>query len=138
MTLQQQIDAFLNGSPFAVAGASADRSKYGNKVFRCYLQHNRTAYPVNPSASDVEGHRAFATLADIQSFTKAPIHAVSIITPYPVTERLIEHMGTLGIKHVWMQPGAESPKAVARATDLGMNVIANGPCLLVVLGFQDH
>ena len=138
MTLQEQIDAFLNGSPFAVAGASADRSKYGNKVFRCFLQHHRAAYPINPSAADVEGHRAFATLADIQAFTNAPIHAVSIITPPPVTERLIESMGTLGIKHVWMQPGAESPKAIARATELGINVIAGGPCLLVILGFRDH
>ena len=38
---------------------------------------------------------------------------------------------------LWMQPGAESPAAIARAQALGMNVIAGGPCLLVVLGFRE-
>ena len=44
-------------------------------------------------------------------------------------------LGRLGIQHVWMQPGAESEQAVHRAEALGMNVIANGPCALVVLEF---
>lgn len=137
MTLQQQIDAFLNGSPFAVCGASPDRHKYGNKCFRCYLQNNRTAYPINPSATEVESHQAFASLADLAA-AHGPIHAVSIITPHPITEKIIEQMGSLNIKHVWMQPGAESPKAIARARELGINTIAGGPCLLVILGYHEH
>ena len=63
--------------------------------------------------------------------------AISIITPPKVTEAVVEEAGRLGIRHVWMQPGAESDAAIARATELGMNVIAGGPCLLVVLGFRD-
>ncbi|MDB5336242.1 MAG: CoA-binding protein, partial [Planctomycetaceae bacterium] len=39
MTEQQQIQAFLEGTPHAVVGASRDRSKYGNKVLRVYLQN---------------------------------------------------------------------------------------------------
>ena len=50
---------------------------------------------------------------------------------------MIEEAGKLGIRHVWMQPGADSPAAVARAKELGMNVIAGGPCLLVALGFRE-
>ncbi len=50
------IEAFLEGSAFAVVGASADRSKYGNKRLRCYLQHGRQAVPVNPGSADVHHH----------------------------------------------------------------------------------
>ncbi|XVJ59311.1 MAG: CoA-binding protein [Tepidisphaera sp.] len=142
MTLQQQIDTFLSGSPFAVCGASPDRHKYGNKCFRCLLQAGRTAFPINPSAAEVESHQAFAKLADLASHLaasdKPPIHAVSIITPHPITEKIIEQMGELNIKHAWMQPGAESPKAIARARELGINTIAGGPCLLVILGYHEH
>ena len=53
MNLQACIDEFLNGAPHAVVGASQDRSKYGNKVLRAYLQTNRTVYPVNPTADAV-------------------------------------------------------------------------------------
>lgn len=132
--LQAAIDAFLAGAPHAVCGASTDRAKYGNKVLRCYLQHGRPAVPINPHGGTVEGLRAYARLAE----APGPIHGVSIITPPAVTEGLVEEMGALGIRHVWMQPGAESPKAVARARELGMNVIAGGPCLLVVLGYGEH
>jgi hypothetical protein len=37
-----------------------------------------------------------------------------------------------------MQPGAESPRAVARAQSAGLNVIAGGWCLLVAIGFRDE
>lgn len=132
--LQMRIDSFLAGSLFAVVGASTDRSKYGNKVLRCYMQNGRVAFPVNPTMTEVEGLKAYANLKAVPE----PVHGISIITPPRVTERIIEEAGELGIKHVWMQPGAESAGAVKRAEELGMSVIAGGACLLVVLGYREH
>ena len=48
------IEVFLKASTFAVAGASQDRSKYGNKVFRAIVSSGRTVYPLNPTAVEVE------------------------------------------------------------------------------------
>jgi len=133
-SLQSRIDAFLAGEPHAVVGASNDRSKYGNKVLRAYQQNNRPAFPVHPKETEVEGVPAYKDLASLPE----PVHGVSIITPYPVTEKVVEQAGQLGIKHIWMQPGAESEKAIARAEELGISVIAGGPCLLVVLGYRER
>lgn len=127
------IDDFLAEGPYAVVGASTDRSKYGNRVFRAYLQSGREAFPVNPKADEVEGHRAFADLA---SLPKVP-RGVSIITPPPVTEKVVEQAAAAGARFVWMQPGAESPAAVQKARELGLEVVADGSCLLVAVGFQD-
>jgi len=132
--LQSRIESFLAGSPFAVVGASTDRSKYGNKVLRCYMQNGRTAFPVNPTMTEVEGLKAYANLKALPE----PVHGISIITPPRVTERVIEEAGELGIKHVWMPPGAESAKAITRAEELGMSVIAGGACILVVLGYRER
>jgi len=132
--LQSRIDAFLAGTPFAVVGASTDRSKYGNKVLRCYMQNGRVAFPVNPMMTEVEGLKAYSSLRSVPE----AVHGISIITPPPVTERVIEEAGELGIKHVWMQPGAESAKAITRAEELGMSVIAGGACILVVLGYRER
>ncbi len=52
MTLTEKIDAFLEGSPHAVVGASRDRAKYPNKVLRVYLQNDRKVYPVNPNPDE--------------------------------------------------------------------------------------
>jgi len=132
--LQTRIDSFLAGSPFAVVGASTDRSKYGNKVLRCYMQNGRVAIPVNPAMTEVEGLKAYPNL---RSLSEA-VHGISIITPPPVTERVVEEAGELGIKHVWMQPGAESAKSIRLAEEFEMNVIAVGACLLVVLGYRER
>ena len=132
-TMNDHIERFLNGSPFAVAGASKNRDKYGNKVLRCYQQNQMEVFPLNPTADAIEGLEAFSSLAD------CPVkpHGVSIITPPAVTEQIVNQAIELGIENIWMQPGAESPEAVSTAESAGINVIAGGPCILVVLGYHE-
>ena len=133
MQLETQIADFMSGESFAVAGASSNREKYGNKVLRCYLQQGHVAIPVNPAATEVEGIPAVKSLSNIDPVP----HGLSIITPSPVTEKVVAEAIELGIRHIWMQPGAESESAVAACEDAGVNLISGGPCLLVVLGFRD-
>ena len=128
------IDAFLSGRSFAVVGASTNREKYGNKVLRVYQQNARVVYPINPRAAEIEGLKAYADLA---SLPEVP-HGVSIITPPAITEQVVEQAVSLGVKHLWLQPGAESAKAIAYARENDVNVVANGPCVLVVLGFRER
>jgi predicted CoA-binding protein len=127
------IAEFLAGEVFAVAGASKDRAKYGNKILRCYLQNGRRVYAVNPKETEIEGAPCVPDVASLPE----PVHGLSIITPPAVTERIVDEAAAAGIRHLWMQPGAESPRAVARAEELGLSVIADGSCLLVVLGYRD-
>jgi uncharacterized protein len=129
---QEKIASFLANERFAVVGASADRSKYGNKVLRTYMQNNLDAVPVNPTATDIEGLAAYPDLASIPG----EVDAISIITPPPVTERVVDDAIARGIKHIWMQPGAESQKAIQAAEEAGANIIAGGPCILISLGYR--
>ncbi len=134
MTVQQQIDAFLSGTPHAVVGASQAREKYGNKVLRAYLQGQRAVYPIHPKAEEVEGLAAYPDLASLPQ----TVHGLSIITPPSVTEQVVAQALQLGIRHIWMQPGAESLPAVELAQQAGINVIWGGPCILVALRFREH
>lgn len=122
-------DDFFRAGPFAVVGASSDRSKFGNKVLRAYLEAGMTAYPVNPRGGEIEGVEAFTSLADLPE----TVQGVSIITPPSVTERVVEEAAAHGAKAVWMQPGAESLDAIRKARELGLEVLAGGPCVLVDL-----
>ena len=133
MSESDSIQKFLAGASFAVVGASSDRSKYGNKVLRCYMQHRRAVTPVHPNESVIEGLPCAAELAAV---SPRP-HGVSIITPPPVTEKIVAQAIALGIRHLWMQPGAESKAAIDAARAAGIDVIAGGPCLLVVLGYRE-
>lgn len=134
MNVNERIQDFLAGTTYAVVGASSNREKYGNKVLRCYQQNGREVFAVHPRETDIEGAPTVTELALLPK----PVHGLSIITPPPVTERIVEEAAKLGITRVWMQPGAESAKAIARAEELGLSVIAGGPCLLVVLGYRER
>ena len=131
MTEQEAIKAFLDGSPFAVVGASLNRKKYGNKVLRAYLHDDRKVYVVHPIQTEIEGQPCYRTLADLPE----TVHGLSIITPPRITEQVVEKAAAADIKHIWMQPGAENEEAIRRAEQHGMNVIAGGPCLLVALRY---
>lgn len=133
MDVRDRIQAFLEGGPFAVVGASRDRSKYGNKCLRCYVQDGRSVYPVHPRESEIEGLACFPDLASLPE----PVHAATIVTPPEVTEAVVRDAERAGVRHLWMQPGAESAEAIEWARDAGLSVIAGGPCLLVQLGFRE-
>jgi uncharacterized protein len=134
MTIQEQIQQFLASPAFGVVGASANRQKYGNKVLRCYLQNGRNVIPVNPNEPEIEGIRCAATISDLP----AEALSISMITPPAVTTKLVPLAIEKGIKNIWMQPGAEHPDAVALCRERGVNVIADGSCVLVVMGYHEH
>lgn len=134
MTVTEQIAQFLASPAFGVAGASTNRSKYGNMVVRVYQQHKKTVIPVHPTEKEIEG---IVCVADVEHLPDS-VESLSMITPPAVTEKIVEAAIRRGIRNIWMQPGAESPAAVARCRDAGINVIADGSCILVVLGFRSH
>lgn len=128
-----EIAAFLAAGPFAVVGASADRAKYGNKVLRCYLQHGLPVVAVNPKGVAVEGVAGHASLRDVPT----TVRAASVVAPPAAAAGIVADAVARGIQHLWFQPGAEEPAAVAAARAQGIAVVQGGPCLLVALGFRD-
>ena len=123
------IESFLASRTYAVAGASADRAKYGNKVFLALTQSGRQTYPLNPRVDQIEGHRAYASIDDLPTVPES----VSIITPPRITRAIVAQAIAAGVKNIWMQPGAEDDEASQLARQAGMNVIDDGSCILVLL-----
>ena len=123
---------FLFAKTFAVAGASANRHKYGNKVFRALLDSGREVYPLNPIAEGIEGQRAYARIADLPIVPES----LSIITPPEITRSVVADAIAVGVKHIWMQPGAEDAQASESARQAGINVIDDGSCILVLLAIE--
>jgi len=132
--MDARIERFLSGKVFAVAGASTDRAKYGNKVLRSYQQAGLEVYGIHPRETTIEGAPSFAKLSE----QPKKIDGLSIVTPPAVTEKLVEEAAAAGVKRLWMQPGAESAAAIARAEALGLEVISGGACVLVALHFQER
>ncbi len=129
----KQIEQFLSAPAFAVAGASDNSRKYGHKVYRNYLDHGKKAYPLNPSLQTILGNTAYPSLSALPE----KVESLSIITPPPVTDKVVDDAIANGVKNIWMQPGAESSAAIHKAEAAGINVIHGGPCILVVMGYSE-
>lgn len=127
--MNEQIEQFFTSTKYAVVGASINKEKFGNKVLCCYIKHNKPVIPVNPIESTIEGLTCVKNVSDLPDTVKS----ISVVTPPAVTEKVVDEAIKKGIKNIWMQPGAHSELAIAKCKEHDINVIANGPCILVEL-----
>ena len=134
MNTIEEIDSILTARVFAVAGASRNPEKYGSLVFHALKNDGKSVYPINPNASDIDGVPCYAGVAKAPADAEAAV----FVTPPSVTEAGVTEALARGIKKIWMQPGAESPQAIAEAVSGGAAVVAGGPCILVMLKTRRH
>ncbi len=123
------IKQILDQRVFAVAGASRDPEKYGNKVYLTLKSAGYTVYPVNPTADSIDGDPCYPTLDNIP----AQVDCVVTVTQPIVTEEIIAAAGHLHIPFIWMQPGSESTAAFNLARAASMQIISGGPCIMVAV-----
>ena len=124
--MKNLINDFLKQNSFAVVGSFRNESKYAYKILKDLIKKGHEVFPVNPNLSEVEGRKCYKKLADIPS----KVDVVDIVTPPPVTEKIVRECLENSIKRVWLQPGAESEDAVRFCRDNGIDVVY-GICLML-------
>lgn len=112
----------------AVIGASNDRRKFGNRAVRAFKRQGYTVIPINPHEANVDGDKAYPSVLDVPG-------TIDMATVYVHAEpgvRVMEELATKGVGEVWLNPGADDDRVVARARALGLNVIQ--ACSIVGIG----
>lgn len=112
----------------AVIGASSNRAKYGNKALRAFERQGYTVIPINPHETDIEGHKAYASVLDVPG----PIDMATVYVHGDVGVTIMDELAKKGIPEVWLNPGADDDPVVERARTLGLNVIV--ACSIVGVG----
>jgi len=112
----------------AVIGASADRSRYGNKALRAFRNQGYQVIPIHPSETEVEGEKAYRSVLDYEG----PIDEATVYVNPRTGEQVIEDIAKKGIGTVWLNPGADAPVVVSRAKALGLTV--KQACSIIGIG----
>ena len=86
----------------AVAGASNDPAKYGNIIVRNLVGKGYTVLPVNPKEERIEGLPVARTVAEVEK----PVDILVVVTPPPVTLRVLREAAEAGLPAVWLQDGS--------------------------------
>jgi predicted CoA-binding protein len=110
----------------AVVGATDNPAKYGYLIYRDLKRKGFTVFPVNPNRTTVDGDETFASCDELP----ARPTIVNIVVPPWVTVEILEKCLELGLKNVWVQPGAESSEVMSYLEDNDFNYLANA-CIMV-------
>jgi predicted CoA-binding protein len=118
----------MSEQTIAILGASTDRSKYGNIAVRAYVDQGWTVYPVNPRADRIEDLKCYPSIRDVPD----GLERVSVYLPPQVLLGVLDDIAAKSPAEVWLNPGTESDDVLARAEQLGLNVIQ--ACSIVDVG----
>ena len=113
----------------AILGASAKREKFGNKSVRAHVQQGYDVYPINPNADEVEGLRAYSSLADVPV---EDLDRISVYLPPETGVKILDEIKAKGAREVWFNPGSESAELETRARELDLPM--HMACSIVALG----
>lgn len=126
MVSQAAIDVFLGQHSLALAGVSRSGKKFGNKVLKDLTGKGYEVIPVHPEAAFIDDVRCYASLEELPS----EVGGLVVVVPPAQTELLVEEAREVGIRRVWMQPGAESDDAIRYCDEHGIEVI-HGECVMM-------
>jgi uncharacterized protein len=106
----------------AVVGMSKNEEKPSNFVPKYLIEHGYNIIPVNPTATEIIGKKAYQSITEIPDL----IDIVDVFRkPEDVPAVVREAVKKPGIKVVWMQEGIYNEEAEATAKENGMDVVFN-------------
>lgn len=129
MVSRQAINDFLGQKRLAVVGVSRNGQGFGQVARKELAAQGYSVRVVHPDAAEIDGVPCARSLKELAG----QVDGVVLVTPPASTETLVREAEEAGIRHVWMQQGAESDAAVKWCEEHGMNVVHH-ECILMFAG----
>ena len=124
--LPESVAEFLRGKRIAVAGVSRTSGSVGNAVYRKLRGCGYEVFPINPSATEVEGGTCYPNVGAVP----APIDGLVITTHPSVAADLVRQCAAHGVKRVWLHrsfgAGSVSAEALREGEARGVTCIEGG------------
>ncbi len=128
MVSQDQIKDFVAQPTVALVGLSRGGQAFSNRVHRELKARGYRVYPVNPNADVIEGEPCYRSVAAVPELPGSALFC----TPPTETAKAVREAAAAGVRHLWLQPGAETAEAIRAGQEPGLNLVA-GECILMHL-----
>ena len=114
----------------ALVGASNDKSKFGNRIYRDLRSKGYNVVPINPKDENIEGDKAYTSIQMIEELPDI----VNLVVPPPIAMKVAQNAVELGVEYLWFQPGSESDELENWLKDTdGIKYLINA-CIMVETG----
>ncbi|MCT4593379.1 MAG: CoA-binding protein [Anaeromicrobium sp.] len=126
--MENLVNIMLHKKKWAVMGASDNVDKFGYKVYKKLKDKGYEVYGVNPNCNEIEGEKCYDSIDSLPE----KVECVSIIVNPKITNKSLEEIKDMNIKHIWAQPGAFNEETKKIAKELELNFVYD-KCVLVEL-----
>ena len=121
MTTKQILEDFMS---VAVIGMSKNPSKPANEVPMLLSRHGYRIIPINPTADEIEGMKAYNSIADVPN----EIEILNVFRPseeaLEITKQAVARKKEKGdIQVIWLQLGIENDEAKKLAEENGIEFV---------------
>jgi len=114
---------------YAVVGNMTDTNKYGYIVLRDLLAGGYRAVGVDPKYKGI--HPGLEVYGNLTELGVKPDVLVLVVRP-TVGREVLKQAVSFGVTKVWCQPGAASEELKTDAEQKGVDLVADGSCIMVV------
>lgn len=122
----EQICALLRSvHTIAVVGFSPKPGRASNTIARRMQSFGFRIIPVRPGISEGLGEQAYPDLASVPG----PVDLVNVFRSGQYVPAIVDQCLRSGIRHLWLQEGAEHEESAERARAAGMTVVM-GRCIM--------
>lgn len=108
-----------SATTIAVVGISTDPGKPAHHVPAQLQEAGFRILPVNPSADNLLGERAYASLEDVSE----PVDIVEVFRPAAEAPGIAKQAVSIGAKGLWLQKGISSDEARGIAEHAGLSYV---------------
>ncbi|CAM3600888.1 CoA-binding protein [Erysipelothrix urinaevulpis] len=124
-------DILTQSKSFAVVGMNPDPDKYAYKIYQLLKEKGKTVYGLNPKYDEIEHERIYKDLDDLNK----DLDVVVFVVNPKIGIHMLASIKERGIKHLWMQPGTMDEALIAKADELGLELI--DACVLAVYAINE-
>ena len=118
----------LDMKSWVVVGVTANKDKYGYKIWKTLRQHDYNTFGVNPNYDEIEGEKIYHSLKDLPE----KVQVLDMVVPPKIAIKTLEEAKESGIEYIFFQPGTYNKEVVAKAEELELKYLLDD-CIYAIL-----
>ena len=134
--IQGNISKFFQKTIFLVVGASTNKTKFGNKILRCYIAHQKNVIPINMKEESIESIPCVPNITqyvqlikdnttNTTNITNNNNIGISICTPPKITLSILKEGVSLGLTDYLCQPGTLDDACMQYINEIMLSTTTN-------------
>lgn len=112
-------EEMLEKKLWVVAGVTANKDRFGYKIWKTLKEFDYETYGVNPNYDEIEGEKVYHSVKDLPK----KVDVLDMVVPPNIALKTLEEAKEAEIEYIWFQPGTYNQEVLEKAKELGFKIL---------------